>query len=60
MKKHLIIALVSILFIHQADAQEDLTFYHLGATTPQSSIRNASFTPDAKFYISLPGLSGIK
>jgi len=40
-------------------AQSDLTFYHLGELTPQNNIYNPVFFPDAKFYISLPVISGV-
>ncbi|MDA1119949.1 MAG: DUF5723 family protein [Bacteroidetes bacterium] len=41
------------------NAQNDLVFYHLGDATPQSMQMNAAFFPASKFYVSLPGLSGI-
>lgn len=40
-------------------SQSDLTFYHMGAATPQSSAVNASFFPDAEAYFSLPVISGV-
>ena len=39
-------------------AQTDLTFHHMRAITPQSSMNNASFFPDAEFYFSFPAVSG--
>jgi hypothetical protein len=60
MRKFILISLLWVSGLTALNAQTDLTFYHLGASTPQSSIRNASFTPNAKFYISLPALSGVK
>lgn len=41
-------------------AQNGLSFYHLGKSTPQGNHMNPSFFPDAKFYVSLPALSGIQ
>lgn len=41
------------------NAQSDLAFYHLGELTPQNSIFNPVFFPDADFYVSLPVISGI-
>ena len=59
MKK--IILLFSVIFVLsiQVKGQSDLTFYHLNDATPQSSLHNAAFFPDAEFYFSLPGLSGL-
>ena len=56
MKKLLFISLAVIY--SGAVAQSDLTFYHMGAVTPQSSMMNASFFPDAEAYFSLPVVSG--
>ncbi|MEP1032028.1 DUF5723 family protein [Ekhidna sp.] len=56
--RKIVTLLIIILLAHITKGQSDLTFYHLGALTPQSNLNNASFFPDAKFYFSLPGLSG--
>ncbi|MEP2025354.1 MAG: DUF5723 family protein [Reichenbachiella sp.] len=59
-KQRLSILLITILgLVHSAKGQSDLTFYHLGEITPQSSIYNPVFFPDADFYISLPVISGV-
>lgn len=42
-----------------AHSQSDLSFYHLGELTPQNTMFNPVFFPDANFYVSLPGISGI-
>lgn len=57
--KKLAILFITVSIIHEASSQSDLTFYQMGAITPQSSMNNASFFPDAEFYFSLPGLSGL-
>ncbi len=57
MKKLLLGALL-VLSLQGAYGQTDLTYYHLGAATPQSSVYNPSYFPDAKIYFSLPVLSG--
>ncbi|SMD39115.1 hypothetical protein SAMN04488029_4051 [Reichenbachiella faecimaris] len=44
---------------NSGQAQSDLTFYHLGELTPQNSIYNPVFFPDADFYISFPVISGV-
>lgn len=59
MKKVAFVFIVTLLIGNTARAQSDLGFYHMGSLTPQSAINNASFFPDAEFYFSLPGLSGI-
>ncbi|MEO9964336.1 MAG: DUF5723 family protein [Reichenbachiella sp.] len=55
------IAVVAVLVISvvTAKAQSDLSFYHLGELTPQNNLFNPVFFPDADFYVSLPGISGI-
>ena len=58
MRKTSIIALL-VLASMRLVAQSDLAFYHMGAITPQSSMNNASFFPDAEFYLSFPGVSGV-
>lgn len=40
-------------------AQSDLSFYHMGELTPQNNIFNPVFFPDADFYVSFPGISGV-
>lgn len=55
----LLTILVIICLGANLQAQSDLAFYHLGAKTPQSSMNNASFFPDAEFYFSFPGMSGV-
>lgn len=57
--KKLILLSIGLLMAALSKGQSDLPFYHMGAFTPQSSINNAAFFPDAEFYFSLPGLSGI-
>ena len=59
MKKIAVFFFLVAMFINVAKGQSDLSFYHMGAFTPQSSINNASFFPDAEFYFSLPGISGL-
>lgn len=58
MKKSLLV----ILFVSLSAAlfaQSDLTFYHMGAATPQSGMVNASYFPDAEAYFSFPVISGV-
>lgn len=55
MKK--LITLVLFIAGLELAAQTDLTFYHMGSATPQSSIMNASFFPDANWYVQVPGMS---
>lgn len=57
--KKLVIIIIGILLTKVSMGQSDLTFYHFGPMTPQSGINNTAFFPDAEFYFSLPGLSGI-
>ena len=57
--KNLVTIVFCSLLISVAHGQSDLTFYHMKGMTPQSAINNAAFFPDAEFYISLPGISGI-
>ncbi|MBC6409090.1 MAG: hypothetical protein GDA42_01290 [Ekhidna sp.] len=57
--KKIIFSFLSMVFSVSMFAQSDLTFYHFGAATPQSGMLNPSFFPDAKYYFSLPALSGI-
>ncbi|WP_462250844.1 DUF5723 family protein [Ekhidna sp.] len=59
MKKIAVFFILGAMFFNIAQGQSDLTFYHMGGFTPQSSINNASFFPDAEFYFSLPGISGL-
>ena len=61
MRMKIIIITASILFgLSQNNyAQSDLSFYHLGEATPQSNMYNPVFFPDARFFISLPIISGI-
>ncbi|MCP4458410.1 MAG: conjugal transfer protein TraF [Cytophagales bacterium] len=56
--RKLIIASLLILGLMRSFAQTDLTFYHMGAATPQSGVYNPTFFPNAKIYFSLPVLSG--
>lgn len=53
-----ILTLLAVTFVGSVLAQSDLTFYHMGAETPQSAMVNASYFPNAKVYVSLPILSG--
>lgn len=57
--KRIALLLIAILIGNISRGQSDLTFYHLGALTPQSGINNAAFFPNAEIYFSLPGISGI-
>lgn len=57
--KKLIVHLFAFLVVLVSYSQSDLAFYHLGASTPQSSMNNASFFPEAEFYFSFPGMSGL-
>lgn len=57
MKKLLTILLLFVSVV--SFGQTDLTFYHLGPATPQSTLYNAAYFPDASTYVSLPGLSGV-
>ena len=53
--------LLSLLIVGSgitASAQQDYTLYHM-RYVPQSSFTNAAFTPEAKVYVGLPGLSGL-
>ncbi|MEO9484193.1 MAG: DUF5723 family protein [Ekhidna sp.] len=59
MKRITSVLAIGILIVNISNAQSDLGFYHMGSLTPQSSINNAAFFPDAEFYFSLPVLSGI-
>ena len=59
MKKIAFVFIITLLIGNVTQAQSDLGFYHMGPLTPQSAINNASFFPDAEFYISLPALSGV-
>ncbi|MEO9805955.1 MAG: DUF5723 family protein [Reichenbachiella sp.] len=54
-----ILIIVALIGSTVLNAQSDLSFYHLGEQTPQNSIFNPVFFPDADFYISLPLLSGV-
>lgn len=56
MKK--LLSLAFILAGFYASAQQDLTLYHM-RYVPQSSFTNAAFTPEAKVYVGMPGISGI-
>lgn len=56
MKKILSIAFVLAGLV--ANAQQDLTLYHM-RYVPQSNFTNAAFTPEAKVYVGMPGISGI-
>jgi len=56
MKK--LLSLAFILAGFYANAQQDLTLYHM-RYVPQSSFTNAAFTPEAKVYVGMPGISGI-
>ena len=59
MKKIITFCFILFILIFKSAGQSDLTFYHLNDATPQSSMHNPTFFPDAKFYFSLPGLSGL-
>jgi len=48
----------AFLAFFNVKSQSDLTFYHMGAATPQSMMMNPSFFPDAEFYFSFPVISG--
>lgn len=58
LKKLFTIAIV-LAGVNTSMAQSDLAFYHLGEATPQNTIFNPVFFPDADFYVSLPVISGI-
>ncbi|MGL1889009.1 MAG: DUF5723 family protein [Reichenbachiella sp.] len=53
------LSILTLFFALSANAQEDLTFYHMGNATPQAAMYNPTFFPDTKLFISLPGISGV-
>jgi len=57
MKKVLFIILIAIANLGYG--QFDLSFYQMGAATPQSNNYNAAFFPKSRVFVSIPGLSGI-
>ncbi|XOV95086.1 MAG: DUF5723 family protein [Bacteroidota bacterium] len=57
MKKILIIALV--ILSGELFAQSNLGFFHMGGALPQGANYNPAYFPDARVYVSLPGISGI-
>lgn len=60
MKNFTVVILIIILAFGSVKAQNDLSFYHLGKSIPQGNHMNPTFFPDAKFYVSLPVISGIQ
>lgn len=54
-----VLSISCLIMAFWVQAQNDLTFYHLGPSTPQSASFNPSYFPDARFYISFPVISGI-
>ena len=60
MKNFTVVISIIILAFGSVEAQNDLSFYHLGKTIPQGNHMNPAFFPDAKFYLSLPAISGIQ
>lgn len=59
MKKLLFIFISAFVLNLNLNAQSDLTFYHLKEATPLHGIYNPVSFPEGRWYISLPGLSGI-
>ncbi|MFY0625662.1 MAG: hypothetical protein JXR07_05180 [Reichenbachiella sp.] len=57
--KKILVFLFAIGWSFSSVGQKDLSFYHFGASTPQSSSFNPSYFPDARFYLSLPVISGV-
>lgn len=57
--KKLLPILIVLLSVQVVIAQSDLAFYHMKNVTPQGNHMNPTYFPDAKFYVSLPGISGI-
>jgi len=57
-KKTLLIIL-TITSFHLTRGQTSLSFHHLGNTTFQNTLINASYIPDGKVFFGLPGMSGI-
>ncbi len=57
MKKIIYIAL--IVFSGQVFSQSNLGFYHMGRALPQGANYNPAYFPDARVYVSLPGISGV-
>ncbi len=60
MRKIYINIIVLFIGLGSLKAQSDLSFYHLGKEVPQGNHMNPAFFPDAKFYVSLPGISGVQ
>lgn len=57
--KRVLSILILIVCAGPSWGQSGLAFYHMGSVTPQSNQMNPVFFPDAKVYVSLPGISGV-
>ncbi len=54
-----IILILLIVASGELVAQNNLSFYHMGKGIPQGSNYNPAYFPDARVFVSLPGISGI-
>ena len=57
MKK--IFILIIVIYSGQLFAQSNLGFYQMSGALPQGANYNPAYFPDARVYVSLPGISGV-
>lgn len=57
--KRIFIPIFTLLFSALTTAQTSISFYHLGNTTYQNSSLNPAWIPEGRWFVGMPGLSGI-